>query len=249
MDSRIRDRRRRVRRERRLRRLRRSVILVGTVVVVALLVAVERSPLVGLAEVRVAGADRLTAQAVREAAGLELGTSTLRLPLDEAETRVESLPLVAEAVARRADPLTVEIRVRERTPVAVVVGRGRPAMVDEEGVVIARGRPAGLPLIDVGGARVPAPGDSVGASSALTGAHRVLTSLPGPLRTEVVRLRAGAPDELVIVLPDGVEVSFGRAVAIGEKVRALGVVLEDLGQRAVARIDVRTPRTPVVEPT
>lgn len=248
MDERILERRRQVRRERQLRRLRRTLLVAAGIVVAALLVALERSPLVELAEVRVSGTERLSATQVRRVAGLELGTSTLRLPLDEAERRIEALPLVREARVRRIDPLTVELVVRERTPIAVVVGRGEPAMIDRAGVVIVRGRREGLPVIDLGQGRVPEPGRSVSASPALRAAHRVLTELPGPLRAEVVRYRVPASDRLVLVLPDGVEVSFGRPVEIGEKVRALGVVLEDLGRRRVRRIDVRAPRTPVIEP-
>lgn len=249
MDERILERRREVRRQRHRRRRRRTIGVLVALLLVGGLVALERSSLVALNEVRVTGTRRLERAAVRKAADLRLGTSTLRLPLGEAERRVESLPLVADAVVRRTNPLVVEIRVEERRPVAVVVGRGGPALVDGEGVISEQGRRPGLPVIDLGGQRVPEPGASVADVAGLSTAHRVLRALPAELRDRVARYDAPAGDGLVLVLQDGPRVRFGRARAIEEKVRSLRAVQRDLGAHRVAVIDVRTPRTPVVEPT
>lgn len=213
--------------------------------VLAALVALERSSLVALQDVHVTGVARLDPQAVIEAAALPLGTSTLRLDLGAAEQRVEALPLVGTADLRRLDPLTVQIEVHERIPVAVVeVGRTR-LLVDEDGVILARGT-ADLPTIALGEHTPPSPGDSVDADPALRNAHRVLVGLPGPLRTRVARFEAAGPEELDLVLDDGRRVRFGRADRIDEKARALGAVLEELGDTRVGVIDVRAPSTPVV---
>ena len=114
VDERIAARRREVREDRRRRRLRRTIMVAVALVLVVVGVLVERSSLVALAEVRVTGTERLDVRTVRRAADLELGTSTLRLPLGEARERVEALPLVASAEVRRLDPLTVLVEVTER---------------------------------------------------------------------------------------------------------------------------------------
>lgn len=245
IDQRIAQRRREVREERRRGRLRRTITVVAVVVVAAALVALERSPLVGLEEVRVAGAERLTGEEVVAAADLELGTSTLRLGLAQVERRVEALPLVRTAGARRIDPLTVLIEVEERTPALVVAGPGGRVLVDREGVVLAEGDAEGLPVVELAG-ELPVPGQSVHAVPALGNAHRAWRELSGPLRAEVVALDAAGRDELTLVLRSGIEVRFGRAERVDEKVRALGAVLEDVGAAEIAVVDVRAPSAPVV---
>lgn len=249
VDERIAARRAEVRDDRRRRRLRRTVlvaVLLGLGVVALL---VERSSLVALAEVRVEGTRRLAPDTVRTAADLELGTSTLRLPLDRAREQVEELALVATAEVRRVDPLTVLIEVTERVPTAVVVHGRRSVLVDAEGVIVAEGREDGLPVIEVPGQELPDPGETVGRVPAAANAHAVLGSLPGPVRSLVDTYVAQAPDELELQLVDGTRVRFGRAERVDEKARALGAVLEDLEGRTVGEIDVRAPGRPVVVPT
>jgi cell division protein FtsQ len=245
IDERIAERRRQVRGERRRGRLRRTITLVVVAVVAVVLVLVERSALVGLEEVQVVGTDRLDPAEVHDAAELRLGTSTLRLRLGEVERRVRELPLVHDVEARRLDPLTVRIEVRERIPALTVRGDGRDVLVDREGVVVDRGRLAQLPEIRLD-QRPPGPGAHVADLPALANAHAAWRSLSGPLRAEVVRYDATGPDELTLRLRDGVEVRFGRAERVDEKVRALGAVLDDVGDAEVEVVDVRAPSAPVV---
>lgn len=248
VDERIAARRAEVRDERRRRRLRRTVLVVTLLTVVALLALLERSSLVALAEVRVDGTERLEVDEVRRATGLELGTSTLRLPLDRAREQVEALPLVDSATVGRIDPLTVGVEVVERVPVAVVEAGGERVMVDDEGVVIARGREEGLARIVLTSGELPAPGARLSQRPAAANAHSAMQQLPGALRSQVERYVARAPDELALELTEGVVVQFGRAERVDEKARALGAVLEDLAGREVAEIDVRAPSRPTVVP-
>lgn len=250
IDERIAERRAEVRDDRRRTRLRRTLALVVVALVVAGLAAVERSPLVGLEEVQVRGTQRLDEATVLAAADLELGTSTLRLGLGDAAERVTALPLVRETRASRLDPLTVRIEVVEREPVLNVVGGDRTRLVDREGVVIADGALDGLPEIRLGHAP-PEVGSGVGEDPALANAHLAWRGLGGPLRTEVTRFDADGPEELTLRLQRGLEVRFGRAQRLDEKVRALGAILGDLereigGAAEVATIDVRAPAAPVV---
>lgn len=247
VDDRIARRRAEVRDDRRRRRLRRTILIVVLLALALVVAAIDRSDLVALAEVRVEGIQRLSALDVREAADLELGTSTLRLRLGPAEERVEALPLVADATVHRADPLTVVIEVRERAPIAVAQGPRGAMLVDADGVVIAEGSEEGLPVIEVRGP-LPALGRGVDVSPSLANAHAALLGLPGPLRSLVDRYVAVAADDLELHLASGVVVRFGRAERIDEKARSLGAVLEDVGATPVTAIDVRVPSRPVVVP-
>lgn len=250
IDERLAERRREVRRQRQRRRRRRTITVVTLLVVLGVLYAVERSPLVGLEEIEVVGVDRLDEAEVRDAAGLELGTSTLRLRLGRVEERVEELPAVRDAQASRADPLTVRIEVTERVPVLEVRGGGATVLVDRDGMVLAEGGRDGLPQVRLDGAP-PAPGEAVDADPALANAFNAWRWQTGPLRAQIVRFDAAGPTDLTLQLADGPAVRFGRAARIEEveeKARALGAILEDVGDTDVAVIDVRAPSAPFVEP-
>lgn len=248
LDERLAERRREVRRDRRRHRLKRTLTIVGVLVLLGVAALVERSSLVALEEVRVVGTGRLDPAAVRDAADLELGTSTVRLRLGAAEERVEKLPLVADATLRRVDPLTVEVAVTERVPVIVAVRpNGLAVLIDEDGVVVAEGTEPDLVVIEVAApGALPGPGERAGAHAALGNAHRVATQLSGPLRAEVERYVAHGERNVDLVLHDGRRVRFGAAERIDEKARALGAVLEDLGDTPVSLIDVRAPSTPTI---
>jgi cell division protein FtsQ len=245
IDDRIAERRRSVREERRRGRLRRTILVAVAVVLLVVLVLVERSALVGLEEIQVSGVERLDADEVREATGLELGTSTLRVRLARVEERVEELALVRDARARRLDPLTVAVEVVERRPSMVVEGEGDRVLLDRDGVVMAAGGQSGLPRI-VLDSSPPGPGGAVDDDPALANAYRAWRGLTGPLRAQVVRYVAAGPDDLVLRLESGIDVRLGRADRLDEKARALGVILEDLGEADIAEIDVRAPSAPVV---
>jgi cell division protein FtsQ len=247
IDERMAERRAQVRDDDRRRRLRRTVTGVVLAVVLAVFVVVENSPLVGLEEVQVVGLDRLDEQTVIAVADLPLGTSTLRLRLRAAAERIEALPLVRSASARRVDPLTVRFDVVERQPALVVQGARETRLVDRDGVVISSGSLDGLPRIVLPTAP-PEVGRTVAADPTLANAHRAWRGLSGPLRAEVVRYAAAGPDELSLHLRSGIEVRFGRADRIDEKVRALGAVLGDVGGEQVGIIDVRAPSAPVITP-
>ncbi len=247
MDTRIARRRAEVRRQRMRRRRRKTVIAVLVGLLVAAGVALERSPLMALAEVEVAGTERLAPEAVREAAALPLGTSTLRLDLASAEGRVEDLAWVRTADIRRRDPLTVLISVRERRPGMTVTTPGGSALIDEDGVVLERGAGDGLPVLSLARGRIPPPGERVGEDPTAANALRIYRGLPGPLRTEVARVEGRQPDQAELVLRDGTIVRFGRADRIDEKARALGALLAEV-EGPVTAIDVRAPSNPVVIP-
>lgn len=250
IDDRIAERRASVRDDRRRSRLRRTGWTLGLLVLLGALVAVERSALVALEEVTVAGVERLEPEEVIAAADLEVGNSTLRLGLRAASDRVEELPLVREASARRIDPLTVLLEVEERRPELLVAGGGERRYLDRDGVVIDDVGPgeepaSSWPVIELA-SEPPLPGERVDDDAALANAHAVWRGLSGSLRAETVRYRAAGPDELTLELASGVEVRFGRAERVDEKVRALGAVLEDIGDTPVEKIDVRAPSAPVV---
>ncbi len=246
VDDRIAERRAEVRRENRTRRLRRTVTVLLFLLLVAGAWLVERSSLVALAEVQVAGTQRLAPSEVLGVAGFELGTSVVRLDLDGAAERVEALPMVANADVRLVGPITVRIEVVERVPALVGELRGDAVLVDTEGVVVAEARDDALTVVRLASGRLPSVGTRLDAASALGAAHLVWQGLSGPLRAEVERIEARSAEDVDLLLASGTRVRMGRADLLAEKVRSLGALLEELAGERVAVIDVRAPRNPVV---
>lgn len=247
IDERIAARRRAVRESRRRVRLRRTVAMVVAIVLALVLAAIERSALLALETVEVRGTERLSESEVRTSAGLELGTSSVRLRLGRVEDRVRDLVLVDDVDARRTGPRSVRIVVVERRPALVAVGGGVERLLDREGRVIDDGEVAGLPVVRLR-TRPPAVGESVALDPALANAYVAWRGLSGPLRVRVLRLDARSERDLVLWVDGVVEVRFGRAERLDEKVRALGTILGDLAGAEVAVIDVRSPTAPVVVP-
>jgi cell division protein FtsQ len=263
MDARIRQRRAEVQRAQ-VRRRRRTVLVAVLVLAAAAgAVAISRSPLFAITGVRVAGANRVQAQQVRDEAQVHIGQNLMTADLDGAVTRVRALPWVASAEVRREPPSTVVIDVVPRRPAAVIAsGTGR-WVVDSGGVVIVAGERRGLPRIITEEVLAPVPGhrlDDPGTIHALA----VYQALPQDVRRAARTITAAGARSVHVGLalaelddPQGfrkaqrVTVRFGTAGAVAQQVAVLRALLDQIAAARdglPALIDVRVPSNPVVVP-
>ena len=98
----------------------------------------------------VAGNKRLSRQEVLDQAALKPGVNILSVNLSAVRNRLVSHPWIADAELHRELPVTVNIRVREEQPVAVIA-MDTLWLVNAEGVIFKAATPAeaaGLPVID-----------------------------------------------------------------------------------------------------
>lgn len=245
LDPRIRQRRVEVRRSEGLRRLR---VLVAGLATTALLAAgwgVTRTPVLDVDQVRVDGADRTGAPAVRAAAGIVRGRPMVDVDEPAAARRVAELPWVRSATARREWPSTVRIRVTERTAVAVTRDdAGGWAYVDVAGRVLERSPevPADLPVID-GAPPAGAAGSEL--APGVGGALLVASSLGPQLRARVASVAPVDGGVELRLRPEGV-VALGPAEALEAKLAALRTVLSNVDPRTIGTLDVRLPSAPVL---
>ena len=138
MDPRLRQRRIEVRRAEGRRRLRRLLIGLGAVAAAALLWALTYSSVLDIDHLEVPGLDVGKADAVRQAAAVDIGAPILYLDSEGASTRVEALPWVESAGVHRSLPGTVTIDVVERRAVvAAPTPEGAWRLLDVEGHAIA----------------------------------------------------------------------------------------------------------------
>lgn len=220
---------RRAGRSRGRRRWRRALVLALVAAVLAALGwLIWWSPVLAVREVRVLGAETVSEQDVRDAAGVPLGTPLARVSADEVTRRVASLGPVRDVEVRYGWPDVLVVVVHERTPVAVVTEDGARRLVDAQDVAYAPARIGNrLPSVTAEGA-------------ARTAAVAVVASLTDELSRELAEVRAGSPDDVVLVLADGTRVRWGSS-ADGERKAEVAVALLARHPRLV---DVSAPDLP-----
>jgi cell division protein FtsQ len=222
---------------------------VAALVIVAAGIAVAlalRGPFFLAQTVEVHGASRLSLERVARIAGISDATNVVWLDEGAAERALEAHPWVADAVVDRHLPGTVEVRVRERVPVATVSTVGGFHLLAGDGADLGGASPErGLPVIQIA--------DLVAAEDASAGAPaqaaRAIGAVPPATRTEIARIRMGSDGMLQIVLGSGVRIAYGPAAEFAAKGRALAAVLrwaEQTGQK-IAVADIRSPTAPTAK--
>jgi cell division protein FtsQ len=205
----------------------RSILFVAgasTFIVVAVMFAVSRSPLFALRHVDVAASGHRSAAQVRALADLPLGTNIAWLDAAAVAARIERDPWIASATVTRSFPWTVEIRVRQRTPVAVLArddGRGRGELLAADGALLGTAPAATrLPTITL----PPAAPATLGMPGE-DGAVRALAAMSPAVRRRVRQIDVGLGGTLTAHLRGGTTVALGPAVDVEAKARMLRRVL------------------------
>lgn len=253
VDPRVHARRREVIRARRRRRRRRVVVVGATLIALAGVLALLRSPLLEVAEVEVAGADGARAEQVRQRLRPAVGQPLATVDTGERTAQVSALAWVASVEISRRLPDTLVARVEPRRPVAAVRTDSAHWLVDAEAVVISRaGDDAGGMLRVRGGRAMTAePGERL-RDDTLVEAVAVAARLPAGLADRVAAVAAPRPRALSLELVEGVAVRLGSAERLATKLDTLLVVLDDLAERGggdlagIAEIDLRAPDNPTV---
>ena len=205
-----------------------------------------RSALLDVDHIEVTGGALVTPQEAAAGAGLDRGQPMISVDTAAAERRLRRLPWVDAAVIERAFPNTVRIHLTERVATAFAA---RPAggwvLLDRTGRVLAErpDRPTDLPEI-VGAGDSPAPAATHGSARP---ALDVVAALPEAIRKQVTS--ATLDGEAVTLHTGAREIRIGPPTSLPAKVAALSVLLERVGGRSVAVLDVRVPQAPVVVPT
>ena len=110
----------------------------------------RKSPEFSLENILVEGCEKLDPTFIRSLSGAQTGTNLLVLDTGYVSRRLERCPLIEGAAVIKQFPRSLLIRVRERQPAALALGRGAFVCLDAEGVVCDRvlsGKPPDLPLL------------------------------------------------------------------------------------------------------
>jgi cell division protein FtsQ len=189
------------------------------------------TPVLGVRDVKVVGAQLLTPEQVQQAVGVPDDEPLARVNLDHVRARVRAIPAVDRVVVRRSWPSTLVVEVVERTPIAAVPAGKQFTLIDRSGVPYqtVADQPADLPLMRL--AR-PGPADE-DTRSGLT----VLESLSDELREQLVAVSVAAPAQIRLELRKSRTVVWGDDTQSERKSQVATVLLH----RAGSEIDVSAP--------
>jgi cell division protein FtsQ len=194
---------------------------------------VLESTLMSVRAVEVTGTSRVTPAEVLAAADVAPATPLARLDTDAVARRVAALVAVRTVSVSRQWPRSVQIVVQERVPAAVQRRGSSYLLVDPEGVAFdtVRRRPKGLPL-------VTAP--AAAGEPAFRAALAVLTSVPAPVRRQLLEVRAASPEQVTLRLTRGRTVMWGSPDRGDRKAAVLTALLS----RRARVYDVSAPDAP-----
>ncbi|MGH3629710.1 MAG: cell division protein FtsQ/DivIB, partial [Sciscionella sp.] len=215
---------------------RRAIVLGIGMGVVALLVILLATPIVGVRTIAVTGVSRLNAAAVMRAAAVSKGAPMVRLSTAAVAANVSALPQVDSVRVSRSWPSTLRIAVTERTPAAWLAEPDGAHLLDRSGVdfAVVKTPPAGLPQVRV---TAPKPKDE-----RVVAALRAYGELPASLRQQVRSVAAQAPDNVRFAVTHKRTVVWGSTDEGARKAAVIRVLLSRKG----SVYDVATPELPTV---
>lgn len=198
------------------RALRRATLVILLAAAISGVVYLFHSPLLSVRALEVDGAVNVAVESVLERHGIAEGEPLIWTDVDGARTEISQDPWVAAVTVERDWPVSVQVAVTERLPVAVVGG----AAVAVDGVILPEASTDGLPLLAMDGQAA----DGRYPQQEIIGGLRFLAALPNDL-AEGASV-ASTADGLIAVV-GGYTVRLGRPVEMDEKARALGPVIDE----------------------
>jgi cell division protein FtsQ len=200
------------------------------------------SSLVGVRHVHIVGVHGPQAIEIRDALDAAAQRMTT-LDFDPAALRaaVSAYPEVASLSAGARLPHTLSIRVKERSPVATLLGPGERTAIAADGTVLGPALVSGA-LPSIAAKTAPAPGAHVREAAPLA-ATAVLGAAPAALLAYVTRAYEG-PEGLTLQMRNGLLVYFGDATRPHAKWLSLARVLSSPNASGATYVDVRLPTRP-----
>ncbi len=230
------------------RNKKRLLVLAGSVFgVIACVLVVLASPIVGVRKIDVEGVRYMNADLVTSVKKSLLGKSVLTVDTNAAERRLEGDPWVDSVRIRTYFPSRLTIEIVERVPVAWFIGvDNRARIVDQDARVLAveTGQPTAYLQITGVGANL-APGGSAG--DIYRAAAQLAKALPDELMKVVLNVGTAGPNQLTMTLRSGTLVNFGQPVDVQKKLIALVVLLRRQDSKQIISIDLTNTDVPTVK--
>jgi cell division protein FtsQ len=207
-----------------------------------------------LQKMEVRGCSTIDEETVIKLSGLTLGTNLFKIDAQKAITKLELHPVIKTVHISRKIPHTLVLEVKERIPIALVVGSGEYLAIDVEGIYIKQvddllnfNLPviSGIPLKEniPLGANVTTPG--------LESALQLLRLMEKKFLENVTEINATTPYNLTLKMLQGVKINFGEPEEIERKLQLIQELLveneELINKQTVEYIDLRYKSLPVIK--
>lgn len=235
-NDRFAERRRTVAEDRARRALRRATLVIVIAATISGVVYLFHSPLLSIRALDVDGAVNVNVAPMLARHGIVEGEPLIWTDVDGARSEISEDPWVESVSVERDWPVSVQVSVTERRPVAIVGG----AAVAVDGVILPGAPTEGLPLLAIDGQQA----DGRYPQQDVIGGLRFLATLRADL-TDGTTV-ASTSDGLIAVV-SGYTVRLGRPVDMEEKARALGPVLDEAPPEG-SEITLVAPARPSVLP-
>ncbi|MGI6037244.1 MAG: cell division protein FtsQ/DivIB [Limnochordia bacterium] len=218
--------------------------LVGILVIVAG-VAFLYSPFFCIQDVIIEGSSQLTREEILSTIGLIRLQNIFRFDVANAQARLNSLPQVHEVEISRKLPNRLIITLRERRPVAVLPYAEGFLLVDADGRVLGPAHEPNLPVLNGVPPVTIQVGEILSSRPAQLGAR--LAGLFEPELHERLSEINVADLKDIRVLGKGLQVRFGLGTDLELKMDVLTSILSRIPSGARATIDLRIPKSPILE--
>lgn len=213
-------------------------------------------PLWSIQEIDVVGAGMLSAQEIRGLSGVNMNDNLFFSSFKRTRENLKKISVIKSFDIYRIPPSTVLIKIRERTPIAVVVMKDRPAIVDREGYILNRNPNLTVNIPDL--AELPVISgissfeikDGIKLRSASAGILSELISELSPIFSlRRVQLGMGNFTNISFLLDDMLKVKVGDGEGIAKKMKVFKALLPQVKGKwdLVEYIDVRYPDNPVIK--
>lgn len=217
------------------------VLLAGYAFLQSPFFALERIELIGNAYVQV--------DDVLDVSALRYGVNLIQIDLKEVTESIRTLPVVVDVKVSRRLPSSLRVRLVERSPIAYLASNSGFWTVDAEGVVVypvqTLSKP--IPVITATPPVEPMPGQRVDEPH-LMSALRFAGALTLKGLAQLSEIHA-SPAGITAYTTDRVTVNLGVDGDMAEKAAVLEALLDKAAQGniGITHVDVRHPRSPVVE--
>jgi cell division protein FtsQ len=256
MDTRVRDRRRKVARGRGRKRLGLIVTALLGLSFLAGFLWLRSSDVLAVRIVTVPRTTRVAEAELNEIVKSALGANLLRVSTRELEAGLRSLPYVREASVYRRFPDTLEVSLREYEPQARLGTKdGTVWLVADDGRVLGKDEASGdsLPLFEVEEDLHPHIGEDLASPSvvaALPLAGLVSGSSTWTETHPINRITVASTSELTIRLSAGAEIRLGEPSDLKVKLMVASMILDRYIRegKTLEYVDVRVPDRAVAKP-
>jgi len=179
---------------------------------------------------------------IKDGCGIQAGVNLLRAPLKQGRVALLQLPWIMDASLRRILPHTLEITVRERKPIALVIDRSDPSrlmVLGEDGVIVGYAENASPGFVRASGVAV----QSVASGRMIVSADVLKTlnylSLQGLGADLFPRVDFSDASAITLYTVDEGEVVLGPSGEIEERIDELKALLKRIDLADYQTIDLR----------